>query len=264
MNRIKKILLAFLGEKRYLQWLAHSFQPLYRWGWLGKSYQDIYFLRHILRPGYYCLDIGAHLGYYTLEMARLVGPLGRIFAIEPISKFHNTLQGLLLRKSFSQVTLFRYALGGQGEEVQMGIPRVGGMKKFAYARVLDQDSGLEFVETEQVPNRTGDRLFGDLPRLDFIKCDVEGLEVPVFGSMMAVLRQHHPIILCELADRGERIRLGEMLSPLGYRAYFLAGGELDPLDLDSEIRPLAHNHYFIPEGRLDGLPIFRKKESAHA
>jgi predicted methyltransferase len=36
-----------------------------------------------LQPGMVVIDIGAHVGYYTLLAAKLVGPTGKIYAFEP-------------------------------------------------------------------------------------------------------------------------------------------------------------------------------------
>jgi hypothetical protein len=126
---IKKVLLNLLGEKRYLSLLADVFQRLYRTGLLGKEYQDVYFLQKIIRPGDYCVDIGAHLGYYTIELSRLAGGNGKVFAVEPISAFHRILQRLLERKKVRNVTLYQVALGGQGDYVEMGIPQLGTTKR---------------------------------------------------------------------------------------------------------------------------------------
>ena len=253
MNAIKKNLLSLLGEKRYLSFLASSFQKIFNAGLAGINYQDIYFLKEIIQEGNYCVDIGAHLGYYTIELSRLVKTSGKIFAVEPMSSFHNTLKNLLHKKNISNVTLYQMALGGEGEYVEMGIPKVGSMKKFAYARVMQSHASLEYVESEKVKNSSGDDLFKQLPRLDFIKCDVEGLEVPVFASFMETLSIHHPILLCELADKKERIKLFEMISPFGYKCYLLRDKKLHLLDVYSNETAISHNHYFIPEKNKERL-----------
>ena len=58
------------------------------------SHQLIYFLgeyepaitkviESIVNKGDCCLDIGANIGYFTLMLAKLVGPTGKVFAFEP-------------------------------------------------------------------------------------------------------------------------------------------------------------------------------------
>jgi len=252
---IKKVLINVLGEKRYLTLLAGTFQRLFPTGKLGLIYQDAYFLKHIMREGDWCVDIGAHLGYYTLEMSRLAGPQGRVIAIEPIPKFNEVLGKLLRRKKADNVELLQVALGGEGEYVEMGIPKVGNNKQFAYARIKRSGDPFSYLESVKVKNESGDHLLYGLSRLDFIKCDVEGLEVQVFSSMMETLRKHGPVLLAELADKGERIRFFEMIRPMGYEVFYLEKERLRPLDIYGEMFPVSHNHYFIPAER--------KKKLAH-
>ncbi len=198
MSRIRKMLLYSLGEKRYLRLLASSFQRLYKTGRLGVDYQDIYFLKNIVRPGDFCIDIGAHLGYFTVELSRIAGSNGHVYAIEPMSKFYNTLRGIVEKRNLKNITLYPFAMGGGSEFVEMGIPKVNNIKKFAYARVIRSSTFLEYVESEKVKNVYGDELFRDLPRLDFIKCDVEGLELAVLESFREIIGKHKPVIFCEL------------------------------------------------------------------
>jgi FkbM family methyltransferase len=253
MIGIRQVLLSFLGEKRYLRLMASSFQRLYKTGRLGAGYQDIYYLKNLVRPGDYCVDIGAHLGYFTLELSRLAGSTGHVYAIEPMTKFHNTLGHLLGRRGISNVTLEQYAMGAGSEWVEMGIPRVNNVKKFAYARAVASSDWLEYVESEKVRNVGGDEHFADLPRLDFIKCDVEGLELPVFSSFMGIIRKYQPIILCELGEPKDRARLLELLGEDRYGLYYLDNKKLKPLPTASPVKTVSHNHYFIPHPRLEAI-----------
>lgn len=238
--------------------MAGSFQRLLKAGLLGKEYNDVYFLKKIIRNGDYCVDIGAHLGYFTLELGRRVGPTGKVYAIEPMSSFNNTLTRLLRRKNADNVTLYKVALGGNGEYVDMGIPKVGDSKRFAYARVKESSPTLDFVESERVKNESGDNLFLDLPRLDYIKCDVEGLEFQVFSSFTKTLEKHHPILLCELFDRNLLINLFDLLKPFGYKAYELERETLLPLDAYKEGQIASKNYYFIPQEAEERLRPFIK------
>ncbi|HXB10210.1 MAG TPA: FkbM family methyltransferase [Puia sp.] len=253
---VKKILLNVLGEKRYLSFLSRIFQRLHSLGLLGKEYADIFFLKKFIRKGDYCVDIGAHLGYFTLPLSRLVGDTGKVFAIEPMRAFHDTLQGLLVQKHVQNVTLYKVALGGDGEYVQMGIPDSGATKHFAHARVVEANPHLAFSGSEQVRNESGDRLFAELPRLDYIKCDVEGLEYKVFASMTKTIEKHRPILLCEFFDGGQRRQFFELIKPFGYEGYVLEAGQLVALDMDEKGGIVAQNDYFIPSKHLERMRPF--------
>ncbi len=260
---IKRVIINVLGEKNFLALQARSFQFLLHTGILkrgkfAEEYQDVYFLDKIIHQGDWCLDIGAHLGYFTLELSRLVGPGGKIFAIEPMGLFHSTLQRLLRSKNKSNVTLYKVALGGSGEYVEMGIPQMGDAKKFAHARIKagDANKHLDFVNSEKVKNESGDALFAQLPRLDYIKCDVEGYEYEVFHSMRRTLATHHPVLLCEFFDRAKLISFVEMLAPMGYRVFHLDNGLLYPSTVYGEGQIPPKNYYFIPPQQEQRMRLY--------
>ncbi len=244
-----------LGEKKYLALLSSSFQILYKSIGVGGDYQDIYFLKNYIRPGDYVADIGAHLGYFTLELSRLVGDGGKVFAIEPVSKFHAVLQEQVWKRNLRNVELLQVALGGDNDFVEMGIPKVNNIKKFAYARIKKSHTGFDYVETEKVRNESGDKLFLGLSKLDFVKCDVEGLEIPVFSAMLKTIARHKPILLCELADKGDRRKLLDMLSPFGYKMFILEHKKLEMIEAQSPKTGISHNHYFVPESRMEYMRI---------
>jgi len=50
---IKRLLLNVLGEHNYLSLLSGVYQRLYPTGLLGREYEDVYFLKKIIRPGDY-------------------------------------------------------------------------------------------------------------------------------------------------------------------------------------------------------------------
>lgn len=226
-------------------------------GLLGKEYQDIYFLRQFIREGDWCIDIGAHLGYFSLELSRLVKDQGKVFAIEPMSKFNRPLQQLLRSHGTRNVTVYPVALGGKGEYVEMGIPRVRDSKKFAYARVMESSPSLQYVESEKVKNESGDGLFKDLSRIDFIKCDVEGLEFSVFSSMPETLAKHRPVLLCEFFDAKERVKLYELLRPLGYQVFGIDKGKWYAIDVLKDHTMVSQNNYFISDKDYERFkPLF--------
>jgi FkbM family methyltransferase len=213
----------------------------------------VYFLKNLINPGDYCVDIGAHLGYFTFELSRLAGDQGYVYAIEPMSKFFNTIKNIAAHKKLKNITLYQNAMGADTEWVEMGIPQLDNVKKFAYARVKSTHAYLDYVESEKVKNVTGDELFFSLPRLDFIKCDVEGLELSVFESFLESIGKFKPVILCELEDAKKRQTLLDLFSPFDYTLYYLENKKLKALSPDSSVDPVSHNYYFIPQSRLQNI-----------
>ena len=258
MKLIKGLLVKILGEKKYLEIVSSVFQQLYKTGKLGKGYQDIYFLKNIISKDDYIIDIGAHLGYYTFELSRLSGNTGKVIAIEPVSKFYNVIKKTASKK-YSNIEVRKVAIGGKGEFAEMGIPVINNRKRFGHARLKEIHENFNYAETEKVPNITGDEYFKDMPRLDFIKCDIEEAEVLAFTQMLIIIEKHHPIILCELGDKQERIKMYKMLLPLTYTPFVLKNNNLIPIDISSEETAISFNYYFIPADKTDKVKHLIKK-----
>ena len=255
MSVIKNSLLKILGEKKYLETLCTSFQTLLGLKLLAKeNYQDVYFLKQHVRTGDTCVDIGAHLGYYCFELSRLVGNSGTVYAVEPISKFNSVIERYMNSHPFPALRLLKVALGGEGKEVQMGIPQVGARKRFAYAKIIEKNDHFTFVETELVPNEEPNALLAGLTRIDFIKCDVEGFEVRLFTKMLPTLERFQPKLLCELGTAEERQKFAELVKPLGYSCYRLHEGKWESMDPYGDKTALSHNHYFLTEEHVSARP----------
>ena len=90
-----------------------------------------YFLGNILAPGDTFIDIGAHVGYFSMLGSALVGPYGRVFSFEPeASNWNHLLEHIELngvRNVLPNFMAVGAALGAAG----VVLPQVEGMVAFS-------------------------------------------------------------------------------------------------------------------------------------
>lgn len=220
-RRIKALLYRVLGRRWYLFLVSQLFFLAYRLGLLrdDPEYACHYYVRRFVERGDTVIDIGANLGYYTVLFARWTGPEGQVYSVEPVPLFREVLRRNA--RSFSQVEVVPYALGNESATVQMGVPEAAAPHRHGMTRILPSEEQATF-EAEVRPPIS---VFGDLARLDYVKCDIEGHEGTVLPAMTALLREHRPTVQVEVADDNRR-SIYQMMEELGYRAYFVEGDEL--------------------------------------
>jgi FkbM family methyltransferase len=157
---------------------------------------ELDFIRRTVRPGQHVVDCGAHIGYFAMHLAALVGPAGSVTAFEPFEPNADCLERSIRENSFEdRVRLHRAAAGA-----------APGTLPLVYAPNTI-NSGGAFLQgqggvpgghaTREIPVVALDRL--PLPRpVAFIKADIEGAEPLAFRGADALLRADRPVILSEL------------------------------------------------------------------
>jgi hypothetical protein len=87
-----------------------------------------------------------------------------------------------------------------------------------------------------------------LPRLDFVKCDVEGFEHEVFRHLQNTLRRFQPLIQTELNGLENRQIVVKLLAELGYKPFLLsARSELVPCSDAQLTSAVTADFYFQPD-----------------
>jgi FkbM family methyltransferase len=97
-----------LRDHRLMVWI---YLRLYLLGKRLTERAELATLRELIVPGMVIADIGANAGFYTIEMASMVGPSGRIVAFEPDPLNFRFLQGRTRRAHASNVEAFQMAVG---------------------------------------------------------------------------------------------------------------------------------------------------------
>jgi FkbM family methyltransferase len=184
-------------------------------------------LPDLVTPGDWVIDVGANIGHYTLRLARLVGPEGRVFAFEPVLQTFELLAANVARAGFRNVTLINAAASDEAGVVAIDVPSIAetGLQDFYSARISADTAG---VPVFRMP--VGAIPFPSPIRL--VKIDAEGHEPAVLHGLEPILRRDRPHLIVE--DSGP-----------GFRPY------LASLDYEMEKIPGSWNVMFHPVDRED-------------
>ena len=214
----------------------------------------------VIPKGGVCIDIGAAAGFYTAEMARLVGPAGVVHSVEPLRFAHATASRLLGLRTGRNVVRHSVALGESGEELVMSVPLRNGVpitgRSFVTRNAAGLGSNAEFEEHLRVMV-DGDTLDGfcarlGIDRLDFVKIDVEGAELHVLRGGQSTIATLQPLVMVEVEDRHlERFGVSstdvaDWFTSQGFRMSVWDSGiwrEVDRVTVD------FRNYLFTPAGR---------------
>jgi FkbM family methyltransferase len=153
-----------------------------------------------IRSGMHVADIGAHVGLYALTAARLVGPTGRVLAVEPDPDTARLLRANIARNGLTErVIVAECAVTDHaGDSVLYRHPTNTGAHTLLEQNLMTeaQDSLAVKVDTlDHLVESTG------LQTLDVIKMDTQGAEAQVIAGGSQTL-DHLPFILLEFWSDG--------------------------------------------------------------
>lgn len=171
---------------------------------------DPYFslLTTMVGPGDWVIDVGANVGHYTLLLSRLVGPNGRVVAIEPIPQTFELLCSNARRSPHANISLINIACSDAASSAGMAIPlRKSGLPNF-YMAQIQEDAPLTVL---CLP--LDSLLLPSAVRL--IKVDAEGHDAAVLRGAESLISRDRPTILVE----GVADELTPWLVSRGYRRY---------------------------------------------
>lgn len=191
----------------------------------------IRFLQSHNTAGWTCLDVGANVGAVALALAKFVGPGGKVYAFEPGPPNQHRL-----RNNFA----LNPTLLARTELLACGVADQPGELWWAEEPGNPGNALLSDKGTHKIPVITLDAFLSDrqLTRVDFLKIDVEGMELQVMQGAANLLRTFHPAMYFETLPRyvasGQGATFADMqkflVGEFGYALYRLGNaGQLSPL-----------------------------------
>jgi FkbM family methyltransferase len=193
-------------------------------------------LGSLLQPGDTFIDIGAHVGYFSMLAAALVGPTGQVFAFEPDATNYAHLLDHIDLNGATQVRPLHMAVGAKPAiaEFFVNADNDGGHALWEVGRHPFNERSRQAPSSRKVYVTSLDHLFAttDLARLKAIKIDSEGAEFAILVGAKGLLARHRiPFVIAEVNRFGleamganERLLRG-LMSDMGYETWLLQPGQ---------------------------------------
>lgn len=172
-------------------------------------------IQHYSKKGDVVYDVGAHVGYFTLLLARLIGAKGQCLGFEPSPRIFPRLQ--------ANIRLNKWRLPARVQLMNIGLYDAVCEKKFFLGGSTTTGRLFRFPENLPqerfilVPLSTVDALIQEgLAVPNLLKIDVEYAEDHVIRGAMYTLKKHSPVVLCEIHSLQTGRKIFEILRGLDY------------------------------------------------
>jgi FkbM family methyltransferase len=196
-------------------------------------------LRDLLRPGDAFYDVGAHIGFFSIIAARLVGRDGRVFAFEAAPENVEALEQNARKNDLRQIVINPVAIWSKCGNLTFGRPYSGALAGAILDASCQGSCGPECLQI-QVPTITLDHFAESHCAPKVIKIDVEGAEAEVLKGATRLVEQSRPALICEVHNQPAAASVQAWLANNGYQFEWMAGGGEFPRHLVAHPQSVAH------------------------
>lgn len=183
----------------------------------------------VVTPGMTAVDIGAHVGYRTLQMAKAVGPTGQIIAVEAAPTNFRLLAANIARHRVENAFLIQAAAGETNGKAELSISEHNTGDNRLFNRQGESTVCVEMVRLDDV--------IPEDVHVGFVKCDVQGYDQRALRGMESTLRRCRPVVVVEFCPRDIRDAGDDPVAALDF--YAALGYGVEVIDLMSEPTPAS-------------------------
>ena len=148
-------------------------------------------IENIVEPGMVVIDVGAHVGYYTLLMARRIGGSGRIFAFEPEPENYRLLERNIELNGYSNITPVRKGVSDHSGYSTLFVAGLDNGRNSFFRTELPERGSL----TVEITSLDEFLLLQQVDDVDLIKVDAEGSEMMIWNGMTKLIETSHKLKL---------------------------------------------------------------------
>ncbi len=179
------------------------------------EYKTLQLFSTMLKADDIIIDVGANSGLYSIFYSKLVGDAGQVHAFEPDPYTYTLLQENLKLNNCGNVVTYNFALSNKESKVEMVSfnhdLKLQSGDSFKYIKEVAEDKITANEQTINAVKLDDLKEFNAIPKIDFIKIDVEGAELLVLQGSVKTILKHRPVIILELS--------GEWTDRFNYKPY---------------------------------------------
>ncbi len=191
--------------------------------------EELKAISNLVKDGSTIFDIGANIGWYSLNFAKKFKSAD-IYAFEPVPKTFNYLTSHLAMNNATGVRPYNFGFSDEAKDVDIYFYPEG-MGNASLVNLSENPS----VETVKCKFITVDSFVkeNNVPKVDFIKCDVEGAELFVFKGAIETLKRDKPAVFTEILRKWSAKfnyhpnDILDLFSDIGYDCYIIKGNTLE-------------------------------------
>lgn len=172
--------------------------------------------------GVVALDCGANLGVHTVEWARHMHNWGKVIAFEAQERIFYALAGNITLNNCFNARAIWAAVGAEAGQIGVPVPDYFTPSSFGSLEIRPK-SNTEFIGQPIDYSNTHPTVMVAIDdfkfnRLDFIKIDIEGMEMESLLGAASTIERCHPQMLIEKIKSDED-EISEFLTDMGYRLF---------------------------------------------
>jgi FkbM family methyltransferase len=210
---------------------------------------------NLIQNGDIIFDIGAHIGWYTINFAKRF-PKSHIYAFEPMGITFEFLKNNIDRNHIKNAILLNFGCSNKKEEKNLYYFK-GGSALSSIENLINHKTAKKIKCLLKPVDEIVEEL--KVPSVDFIKCDAEGSEFFILQGARRTIKKFNPIIFIELYEEwcqkcGYSTKdVLDMLNSEGYIAFQAINGRLEKASSNKLENSERYNYFFLHQNKHSAI-----------
>ncbi|SHL69617.1 methyltransferase, FkbM family [Nitrosospira sp. Nsp11] len=182
-------------------------------------------LGNFIEEGSVVVDVGAFIGTHSRAFSGIVGTSGKVYAFEPNSSIYLLLEENAKKASLRNIITLPFALGARGCKMCIANEPYHNNQGATHLDTPSDINDQKGVEVKLLDSF-------DIGPIDFIKVDVEGMELEVLMGGEEAINNHTPTIFLEVNSLEDSAGILGWARHRNYLTYGLIGDAFNPFNFN--------------------------------